>query len=101
MNLICIGHHWDCVGEIDGTHIQASVPIELQERFRGRKERTPQNVLAGITFDVKCTYALAGWEGSAHDSCVLNNALIRRLGSKFLKVYRDKRYVLLWLIILF
>jgi hypothetical protein len=39
-------------------------------------------VLAGITFDVKFTYVLAGWEESAHDSRVLNDALIRPGGFK-------------------
>ncbi|XP_059461071.1 protein ALP1-like isoform X1 [Corylus avellana] len=72
----------DCVGAIDGTHIRASVPVEIQGRFRGRKDQTTQNVLAGITFDVKFTYVLAGWEGSAHDSRVLNDALTRPGGFK-------------------
>jgi hypothetical protein len=39
-------------------------------------------VLAGITFDVKFTYVLAGWKGSAHDSRVLNDALTRPGGFK-------------------
>lgn len=43
---------------------------------------TPQNVLAAITFDLKFTYVLAGWEGSAHDSHVLNDALTRSGGFK-------------------
>ncbi|CAI0550362.1 unnamed protein product, partial [Linum tenue] len=33
--------------------------------------------LAACTFDLKFTYALAGWEGSASDSRILENALIR------------------------
>lgn len=51
-------------------------------------------MLVGITFDVKFTYLLAGWEGSssAHDSHVLNDALTRLEGFKILKVYRDKKY---------
>ena len=39
-------------------------------------------MLAGITFDVKSTYVLAGWEERAHDSCVLNDALTRLGGFK-------------------
>jgi hypothetical protein len=34
-------------------------------------------VLAAITFDLKFCYVLAGWEGSAHDSRVLDDALHR------------------------
>ena len=37
-------------------------------------------MLAAISFDLKFTYVLAGWEGSAHDSRVLNDALIRPRG---------------------
>uniref|UniRef100_A0A2N9IG57 DUF8040 domain-containing protein n=1 Tax=Fagus sylvatica TaxID=28930 RepID=A0A2N9IG57_FAGSY len=72
----------DCIGAIDGTHIRASVPIEIQGRFRGRKDGTTQNVLAAITFDLKFCYVLAGWEGSAYDSRVLDDALHRSRGLK-------------------
>jgi hypothetical protein len=50
----------DCVGAIDGTHVPANVPVEIQGKFRGRKEETTQNVLAAITFDLKFIYVLAG-----------------------------------------
>ena len=70
----------DCVGAIDGTHVRASVPPKIQGRFRGRKDETMQNVLAAISFDLKFTYVLAGWEGSAHDSRVLNDAFARPRG---------------------
>ena len=52
------------------------MPLEIQERFRGRNGTT-QNVLVAISFDLKFTYVLAEWEGSAHDSRVLNNAFAR------------------------
>ena len=70
------------MGAIDGTHVRASVPIQIQGRFRGRKDGTTQNVLAAATFGLKFTYVLAGWEGSAHNSCVLNDALSRPRGLK-------------------
>ena len=53
------------------------MPSEIQERFRGRKDGTTQNVLAAINFDLKFTYVLAGWEGSAYDLRVLNDAFAR------------------------
>ena len=34
-------------------------------------------MLVAISFDLKFTYILAGWEGSTYDSCVLNDALTR------------------------
>lgn len=67
----------DFIGAIDGTHVRASVPIEMQDRFRGRKGVTTQNVLGVVDYDLKFTYVLAGWEGSAHDSRVLGDALRR------------------------
>ena len=67
----------DCVGAIDDTHVHASMPPEIQGRFHGRKDGTTQNVLAAISFDLKFTYVLAGWKGSAHDSRVLNDAFAR------------------------
>ncbi|KAF5189205.1 nuclease, partial [Thalictrum thalictroides] len=66
-----------CLGALDGTHITASVPIEEQDRFRGRKLITTQNVLAACSFDLKFTYVLPGWEGTAHDQRVLDDALAR------------------------
>jgi hypothetical protein len=34
-------------------------------------------VLASVDFDLKFTYVLAGWEGSAHDKSNLNDNLNR------------------------
>ena len=67
----------DCVGAIDGTHVRASVPPEIQGRFCGHKDGTTQNVLVAISFDLKFTYVLARWEDSAYDSRVLNDAFVR------------------------
>ena len=53
------------------------MPPKIQGRFCGRKDGTTQNVLVAISFDLRFTYVLAGWEGSAHDSRVLNDAFAR------------------------
>ncbi|XP_030922845.1 protein ANTAGONIST OF LIKE HETEROCHROMATIN PROTEIN 1-like [Quercus lobata] len=51
----------DCVGAIDGTHVRASVPIQIQGRFSGQNDGTTQNVLAAAAaFDLKFTYVLVG-----------------------------------------
>lgn len=55
----------------------AFVPLHMQDRFRGFKSIPPQNVLAAVDFDLRFIYVLAGWEGSAHDSLVLQDALSR------------------------
>ncbi|XP_072150600.1 protein ALP1-like [Setaria viridis] len=65
----------DCIGAIDGTHVLARVPLKMQAAFRGRKHTVTQNVLAAVDFDLRFTYVLAGWEGSAHDALILSDAL--------------------------
>ncbi|KAJ8748877.1 hypothetical protein K2173_013309 [Erythroxylum novogranatense] len=67
----------DCVGALDGTHIRVKVSNADAPRFRGRKDYPTQNVLAACTFDLRFTYILAGWEGSASDSRIIKNALTR------------------------
>jgi len=52
----------------------------MQHAFRGRYKHCPQNVLAAVDFDQKFTYVLAGWEGTAHDTLVLRDALTREGG---------------------
>ena len=49
----------------------------MEDSFRGRKTHTTQNVMAAVDFDLRFTYVLAGWEGTAHDALVLRDALTR------------------------
>ncbi|XP_050118308.1 uncharacterized protein LOC126595934 [Malus sylvestris] len=72
----------DCIGAIDGTHIPASVSECDVSSYRNRKGVMTQNVLAAFNFDLEFMYVLSGWEGSAHDSRVLNDALTRKNGLK-------------------
>ncbi|XP_020271546.1 uncharacterized protein LOC109846712 [Asparagus officinalis] len=48
----------DCIGMIDGTHVDAMLLINLVAQFRGRKGVT-QNVLAACTPNKSFTYVLA------------------------------------------
>ena len=64
----------DCIGAIDGTHIPAFVPEAKRVPFRNRKGEVSQNVLAACSFDFKFVYMLSGWEGSASDSHVYQDA---------------------------
>ncbi|KAI9169272.1 hypothetical protein LWI28_009860 [Acer negundo] len=67
----------DCVGAIDGTHIRVKVSKDEAPRYRGRKDYTTQNVMAACGFDMRFTYVLPGWEGTASDSRIIKNALVR------------------------
>ncbi|VFQ94117.1 unnamed protein product [Cuscuta campestris] len=72
----------DCVGAIDGTHIPAMVVGREVSSYRNRHGTISQNVLAVCNFDLQFIYVFSGWEGSAHDSKVLNDALSRPNGLK-------------------
>ena len=65
----------NCVGALDGTHIAMHVSATERKPYRNRKRYLSQNVLAACDFDMKFTYGLVGWEGSAHDGRVLNHAI--------------------------
>ena len=49
----------------------------MQGSFRGMKHNTTHNVMAYVNFDLKFTYVLARWEGSAHDALVVADAIER------------------------
>lgn len=42
--------------------------------YRNRKGCISQNVHAACNFDLEFIYVLSGWEGTAHNSKVLNDA---------------------------
>lgn len=64
----------DALGAFDGTHIAAHVATDLAASYRNRKGQVSQNVFVACIFDMYFCYVLAGWEGSAHDSRVLQDA---------------------------
>ena len=65
------------MGVIDGTHIRVKVSSTNAPKYRGRKEYTIQNVLATCDFDMRFTYFLPRWEGTASDLRIIKNALSR------------------------
>ncbi|WCJ40894.1 hypothetical protein M5689_021793 [Euphorbia peplus] len=68
----------DCIG----THIPAMVSGRDTSSYRNRHGTISQNVLAACNFDLEFIYVLSGWEGSAHDSKVLSDAISRNNGLK-------------------
>jgi hypothetical protein len=67
----------DCIGAIDGTHVPCVVPQDKFMQHLCRKGMTTQNVLACCDFDMRFTFVLAGWPGSAHDMRVFRDATTR------------------------
>ncbi|XP_020597493.1 uncharacterized protein LOC110037237 [Phalaenopsis equestris] len=64
----------DCIGAIDGTHVDARIPNSDKVAFIGRCGSTTQNVMAVCDFNMCFTFVMAGWEGSAHDSRIFKSA---------------------------
>jgi hypothetical protein len=64
----------DCIGALDGTHIDVHLPLADQARYQNRKGHLTQNVLGVCNFEMEFTYVLAGWEGSAHNGTVYRDA---------------------------
>ncbi|XP_020249197.1 uncharacterized protein LOC109826581 [Asparagus officinalis] len=72
----------DAIGALDGTHIQLTIPLEDQSRYRNRKGENSTNVLGVCDANLRFSYVLPGWEGSTSDSRVLRDALRRPNGLK-------------------
>jgi hypothetical protein len=78
----------ECLGALDGTHIPVHVPETRHAAYRNRKGDVSQNVLMACSFDMKILYVLSGWEGSASDSRVFEDAR----NTNF-KVPKDRYYL--------
>ncbi|XP_040369201.1 uncharacterized protein LOC121051178 [Rosa chinensis] len=85
-------HFKDCIGAIDGVHVQASISPCDQVPYIGRKGTPTQNILAICNFNMQFTFACAGWEGTARDSRVFLSAF-RNPQSNFPKPPNGKYYV--------
>ena len=68
----------NCLGALDGTHLPAHLPSVIAPPYRNRKGWLSQNVLGVCRMDLTFCYVLAGWEGSAHDDRVLEDALFNK-----------------------
>ncbi|KAL8550868.1 hypothetical protein ACS0TY_000081 [Phlomoides rotata] len=71
-----------CLGALDGTLIDVTVPEVDKARYRSRKGTISVNVLAACDRNMRFIYMLTGWEGSAADARVLRDALCREDGFK-------------------
>jgi hypothetical protein len=69
----------DALGALDGSHIHSAPPASECAFHRNRKGFVSQNCLFGCSFDLQFVYALTGWEGSAADARVYEDARSRDL----------------------
>ncbi|GFS29179.1 hypothetical protein Acr_00g0005690 [Actinidia rufa] len=70
----------NCLGALDGTFVTVHPLAQDRARYRSRKGDYATNVLGVCRRNLRFIYALSGWEGSATDSRVLRNALVRPHG---------------------
>ena len=63
------------MGAIDGTHISASTPSGRTTTFINRRSDITQNEMCACNFNMRFMYVHFGWEGSANDSRVMQDAL--------------------------
>ncbi|KAL8481633.1 hypothetical protein ACS0TY_027948 [Phlomoides rotata] len=75
-------HFKGCLGTLDGTLIDVTVPEIDKARYCTRKGIVSVNVLATCDRQMRFIYLLTGWEGSAADARVLPDALYRDDGLK-------------------
>ncbi|KAK3183400.1 hypothetical protein Dsin_030686 [Dipteronia sinensis] len=72
----------NCLWALDGTYIKVHVSEVDKPRFRSRKCEIATNVLGACSRDMMFTFVFPGWEGSASDSRVLQDALSRPTGMR-------------------
>jgi hypothetical protein len=70
-------HFNNCIGAIDGTHVKVVMPANERIEHTCRHGYPTQNVMAICDFDMRFTFVVSGWPGSAHDSRVFNHTLNR------------------------
>jgi hypothetical protein len=64
----------DAIGAIDGSHIHIMPKAIERPVYRNRKGFVSQNCLFACDFDLNFTYTLTGWEGSATDARIYEDA---------------------------
>ncbi|GLT38205.1 hypothetical protein SLA2020_124690 [Shorea laevis] len=80
----CTDEKWkwfkNCLGALDGTHIEVRVPLIDKPRYQNRKGDIATNVLSVCSRNLQFVFVLPRWEGSASNSRVFRNAIARENG---------------------
>lgn len=71
-------HFKDALGALDGSHIAVFPSKNSRGTFRNRKGFLSQNCLFACNFDFQFVFTLTGWDGSATDAKVWDEALSGR-----------------------
>ena len=72
----------NALGALDGCHVD----VPDQGRYTNRKQHITTNMLGVVDWNMKFLYVLSGWEGSASDSRVLDDAMVAKMHLLYLRV---------------
>ena len=64
----------DALAVTDGSHIHCAPPASERAFYRNRKGFVSQNCLFACSFNLQFIYSFTGWEGSATDARVYDDA---------------------------
>ena len=76
----------NALGALDGCYVDVCVDVPDQGRYRNRKQHITTNMLGVVDWNMKFLYVLLGWEGSASDSRVLDDAMVAKMHLLYLRV---------------
>ena len=62
---------------IDGSHIPVIVPNDEIVNHVGRHGYPTKNIMVVCDFDMRFTSIVAGWPGSAHDTRIFRDTLVK------------------------
>ena len=69
----------DCLGAIDGTHVNCKPSVTDRQVARDCKRAVSQNCLAIFNFNMKFLYIFSSWDGSASNSTMFYDARVTDL----------------------
>ncbi|KHG13397.1 histone-lysine n-methyltransferase, h3 lysine-36 specific [Gossypium arboreum] len=72
----------NCLGALNGTHINITVSKVDKPRYRIRKGDITTNMLGVCALDIQFVYVIPGWEDFFADGRVLRDTISRRHGLK-------------------
>jgi hypothetical protein len=70
--------------------------LDAFNNLSGVGKKPTQNVMVAVGFDLKFSYVLASWEGSAHDATVLADAIERDDGFTIPQGNCTNKLLLIW-----
>jgi hypothetical protein len=86
-------HFRNCIGTIDGTHFRVTIPSSEQAVHMNRHGYCSQNVMVVCDFNMRFTFVVTGWPGSAHDTHIWRDTLLKKYKDEFPHPPQGKYYL--------